>query len=374
MVFKHANVFIDGRFQLLDVATKDDKITQIAESIDSEEYIDCTGKYLIPGFIDIHSHGCVGFDFTNCTEEELIAMCKYYASKGVTSVLATVMTEKYPVLKQSMLNIKSVMHTDYPGSTILGINMEGPFLGADKKGAHDEKYLRPIDEVMFNELNELSGNCIRLVDIDPKKEGALDFIRSHSKTKTISLAHTSCNYELACEAFQAGASHITHLFNAMNGLHHREPGLIGAMSDFDVHAELITDGIHIHPAVVRMMFKLDPQKMIIISDSMSASGLEDGLYSLGGQDVYVKNKKATLIDGTIAGSTTNVHEALLNCIAFGVKKEDAILSATKIPAKSVKADDEVGEISIGKKANMLITDEDLTIERIFINGKEFFNS
>lgn len=371
MIFKNATVFVEGNFQLVDVATTGDLITEISSSIEADEFIDCNGKLLLPGLIDIHSHGCGGFDFSTATTDEMKEMCNLYASKGVTSILATTMTEEPDLLKQAMRNINTVMSSDYSGSTILGINMEGPFLGVDKKGAHDPQYLRPIDAEYFEELNNLSGDNIRLIDLDPRLDGALDFISTYSKKKTISLAHTSCDYTLGCKACAAGASHITHLFNAMNGLHHREPSLIGTMSDNDVHAELIADGIHLHPSVVRMMFKLDPQKMVLISDSMCASGLDDGIYELGGQKVIVKNKKATLEGGTIAGSTTNVHEALKNCIQFGVKKEDAILSATLYPAKAVKADSEVGEISIGKRADMILTDENFNIEKVFIRGKEF---
>jgi N-acetylglucosamine-6-phosphate deacetylase len=260
------------------------------------------------------------------------------------------------------------METQTKGSRIIGINMEGPFLGADKKGAHDVRYLMPIDEEKYSELNDLSGDNVRIIDLDPNLAGSLEFIKKHSNKKVISLAHTSCTYEQASKAIAAGATHITHLFNAMNGLHHREPGLVGAVSDFNIHAEIICDGIHIHPAVIRLMYKVDSGKLILISDSMSAAGLDDGIYELGGQKVYVNNGKATLEDGTIAGSTTTVYQAFKNIIKFGIPAEEAILSATLLPAKAIKADKELGSIAAGKKADFIIMDQDYNIEKVYRDG------
>ena len=247
--------------------------------------------------------------------------------------------------------------------------MEGPFLGIDKRGAHDPKYLMPIDTAVFDELNQLSGNNIRIIDIDPTLPGAMEFIDKYHEAVTISLAHTSSNYDTAMKAFDAGASHVTHLFNAMNGLHHREPGIVGAFSDHEAHAELICDGIHIHPSVVRFVYKAASSKLILISDSMCAAGLADGIYELGGQKVYVKDMKATLEDGTIAGSTVNVYEAMKRAIQFGVPKEQAILSATLIPAKAIKRENEIGSITVGKKADFIITDKEYNIEKVYIGGK-----
>lgn len=392
MIYKNADVFIDGKFKKADIQIKNGLFTSIEcyEDIltkdtssfpkpaasrendkvqsEKEEFTDCTDKLIIPGFIELHSHGCIGYDFTTAVTGEMEKMCGFYAANGITSILATTMTIDYDIYKKAMLNIKEFKKNQKKGSRITGINMEGPFLGADKKGAHDVRYLMPIDEEKFNELNDLSGDNVRIVDLDPNLLGSIEFIEKHSKNKIISLAHTSCSYELAAKAIKAGAAHITHLFNAMNGLHHREPGLIGALSDFDVHAEMICDGIHIHPAVIRMMYKMVPDKLILISDSMSAAGLEDGIYELGGQKVYVKGGKATLEDGTIAGSTTTVYKAFKNVIRYGIPVEQAILSATLIPAKAIHADREIGSITAGKKADFIIMDQDYNIEKVYRDG------
>lgn len=371
MKFINAEVFVDGKFQRVDFEVKDDKFTIIENNLSSDnkdDCIDCEGKLILPGFVDIHSHGCIGYDFINASVDEIEKMCEFYASNGITSILATTMTINPEIHKQAMRNIKQAIDSNVKGSRIIGINMEGPFLGVDKRGAHDPNYLMDINNDFFDELNQLSGNNIRIVDIDPKLPHSKEFIEKYSDSVTVSLAHTSCNYDTANEAIEAGASHVTHLFNAMNGLHHREPGIVGAVSDNDVHAEIICDGIHIHPSVIRLMFKAEADKLILISDSMCAAGLKDGIYELGGQKVIVKDYKATLEDGTIAGSTVNVYEAMKRAIRFGVPREKAILSATLIPAQSIKVENEIGSIEVGKIADFVILDQDYNIEKVYCSG------
>lgn len=374
MIFKNGIVFIDGHFVKKDIRTEGRKIVEIADDIvQTEEVIDCTGKKLLPGFVEIHSHGCVGYDFSNADLEGLKEMCNHYASCGVTSILATTMTNEFDLYRQAMRNIKQVMENQEKGSCegsrILGINMEGPFLGVDKKGAHDPNYLLPIDEKFFEELDDLSGNAIRLVDLDPCLEGAIEFIEKYHTKKVISLAHTSCDYALAQRAVLAGASHITHLFNAMNGLHHREPSLIGAVVDFPLDAELICDGIHVHPSVIRLMFRAVPEKIVVISDSMSAAGFSDGEYELGGQKVFVKDKKATLASGTIAGSTAQLYEEFLNLLKFGIPEEQAICSVSSNPANSVNCGDIAGSILVGRDADILVTGEKYQLEQVYLRGQ-----
>lgn len=381
MIYSNALVFIDGQFLKADLEVKNGAFTSIdlrntekstASPLDFNQVIDCTGKKIIPGFVELHSHGCVGYDFTTATTKEMEQMCCFYASNGITSVLATTMTIDYPRYQQAMITIKNAMDMDLMGSRILGINMEGPFLGHDRKGAHDTKYLSPIDEEKYEVLNALSGDTIRIIDLDPNLENSLEFIKKHKKNKTLSLAHSSCSYETAVCAMKAGATHVTHLFNAMNGLHHREPGIVGAVSDNDVFAEIICDGIHIHPSVIRFVFKAMPEKLILVSDSMSAAGLSDGTYELGGQKVSVTNSKATLDDGTIAGSTTNLYQSLKNIVNYGVSMEQAILSATLYPAKAIGADKEIGSIEIGKRGDFIILNQNNEIDTVFKDGNVIY--
>lgn len=371
MILKNGKVFYNGRFSDLDIQIQKNRIAAIQEGISDleEEVIDCSGKKIIPGLIDMHSHGCMGFDFSTAGAEEIESMRNYYLSKGITSIAATTMTMSIEEYKKAVINIKEAISSASKGSKIVGINMEGPFLGKGKKGAHDTQYLIPINEAIFEELYLLSGKTIKIVDIDPDLEGSMAFIRKYSKEMTLSIAHTECSYDTANRALDEGASHITHLFNAMNGLHHREPGIVGALFDRDVCAEIICDDIHIHPTVIRMMFKLCPEKLILISDSMCACGLKDGEYILGGLPVFVKHHKATLADGTIAGSTTNVYECMLNTIHFHVPEEKAILSATFIPAKALHLEDEIGSIEVGKIADLVITDMAYELQTVILNGK-----
>lgn len=379
MLFQGAKVFIGGKFMMADFMVDDGYFSEISigdspkahiSSVKPQETMDYSDKIIIPGFIELHSHGCMGYDFTTCDIQGMRKMCEFYARNGVTSVLATTMTHDYEVYKTAMKTIHTAIDTDFSGSRIIGINMEGPFLGADKKGAHDTRFLLPIDNAKFDELNLLSGDNIRIVDIDPNLSDSMEFIKYHSNNKIISLAHTSCNYDTAMKAIKAGATHITHLFNAMNGLHHREPGIVGALSDSEIYAEIICDGIHIHPSVIRLMFKAVPEKLILISDSMSAAGLEDGVYELGGQNVKVENGKAALEDGTIAGSTTTIYKAFKNLISYGVPIESAVLSATLYPAKAIHEGQQIGSIAVGKHADFIVMDKEYNILEVFIDGEK----
>lgn len=369
MLLKNGLVFLNGEFVQTDVVFHQDTITNIGINLKQEEVIDCSDCYILPGLVEIHSHGCVGEDFSTSTVEGIDKMCDYYAKNGITSVLATTMTESKELSYQAMRNVNEYCEHPHAGSKILGINMEGPFLGKDKKGAHDEKYLLEIDSHFFEELDRLSGKRITIANIDPRLDKALSFIKEYKEDKIIALAHTSADYETAVTAMQAGANHVTHLFNAMNALHHREPGLIGAALENPCYTEVICDGIHLHPAIIRFLFQSMPDKVVLISDSMMAAGLSDGEYQLGGLNVTVLNGKATLADGTIAGSATNLYHAMCHAIQFGVKPEDAIQSATYLPAKSIR-NEEVGSIRIGGKADLLLLNKDYSIKTVFIDGVE----
>lgn len=372
MIIKNASVFIDAGFQNVDIRVKEGKFSEIAVNLtteDGEEVVDAAGKKILPGMVEVHSHGCLGFDFCAANQEEIHTMRGYYGSHGTTSLLATVMTSGQDKLRQAMRELKPCMHKEDGLTRIQGINLEGPFFNPQKKGAHDESCLIPLDEEFFDELNMLSGNNMRLLDVDPTLDNALEFIEKYSKKMTVSLAHTICDYELANQAIEAGATQITHLFNAMLGLHHRAPGLIGAFSDNEtVNAELICDGFHVHPSVMRMMYKACGDRILLISDSISAMGLPDGNYTSGGLDIFVENGEAKLKNGTIAGSTITLFEGLRRTISYGIKEEEAILGATIRPAKAVGIAEKVGSIEVGKYADFLIIDEDYNLENVYIGG------
>ena len=361
MILKNAAVFLENRFETWDIAVENGKIAAIGGNLG--EGLDCTGLRLLPGLVDIHTHGCAGFDFDHATAEQLQTMSACYLRHGVTAVLATLMTNPRDLLLEAAKTCGTAP------APIRGIYLEGPFFGPAKKGAHNAQYLSPIDSAFFAALDEAAGGAIRIVAVDPCLEGAEDFIRTVSKTKRVTLAHTPAGYADAQRGFAAGATQVTHLFNAMTGLAHREPGLVGAARAGDCFAEVICDGIHIHPAVLKTAFKALEERGLVISDSMAACGLADGAYSLGGQAVTVKGPRATLADGTLAGSVTFAWDGMVNLIRAGVPMEQAVAAATAVPAKSAGLEEVCGTIAVGRDADLVLCDSDWNIRQVFLTGQ-----
>lgn len=373
MLFYNGTIFCGGTFQKADVRTQGEHIVSVSPSLektDGEEAVDVQGKWLLPGFFDVHTHGRDGADFSDAPVPELVRIRDSYALCGVTSLLATTMTMEENYSRAMLKRIRSAIEEKSGGSRIWGINLEGPFLGPDKKGCHDPQYLRKPDIAWFEELDTCAGGHIRLVDLDPTLDGAMDFIRAFAGKKKLSIAHTGADYETACKAVDAGADHVTHLYNAMNGLHHREPGVVGMVQDREVWAELICDGVHVHPAVIRLTFASNARKLCIVSDSLSAAGLGDGVYSLGGLTVHVNGRRATLADGTLACSVSNVFEECRNVISFGVSPEEAIAAASLNPARAMGLEEKIGDIRPGLLADLLIVTPQMELERVYIGGKE----
>lgn len=377
MLLKNAKMFNDD-FQLerADIAVENGKIAAVgAEASSGEEEIDLNGCTVMPGFIDIHIHGAVGFDTCDGTREAIAKIAAYLAGHGVTSFCPTTMTVSSGEIEKALLTAKQCMEQPPEGAAVRGVNMEGPYINGRKKGAQRGECVRNPDWEQFRKFYELSGGIIKLVDIAPECEGADEFIPRASKLCRVSLAHTEATYEQATDAFQKGITHATHLFNAMPGLKHRAPGSVGAVFDSDsVRAELICDGFHIHPAVLRIAFRqLGEDRTIIISDSMRAAGQPDGDYDLGGQTVLVRSGEARLADGTIAGSTTNLCTEVKNLISFGVPLRQVIKSATINPAREIGIDDITGSIRAGKSADLNAFDHDGNLKFTLVRGKIFHN-
>ena len=244
--------------------------------------------------------------------------------------------------------------------------MEGPFLDPAKKGAHVEKWIAAPDVAFVRELNQDVDGLVRLVTLAPNMDGAEEFIKEMHEEVCISLGHTAADYDCASRAMKLGAHHVTHLYNAMQPFGHRAPGLIGAaMDDPECMAEMICDGYHIHPSAIRAAFRMfGPERVILISDSMRAAGMENGTYELGGQEVTVKDRKAVLKDGTLAGSATNLYGCMCKAVEFGIPLEQAIMAATANPARSIGIFDRVGSIRIGKQADLLLASENLELKRV----------
>lgn len=376
MIIKNADVFTEeGKFVKQDIYIKDGRFVESEMQAGADEVIDAQGCIAVPGLTDIHFHGCVGYDFCDGTKEAITKIAEYEASIGVTSIVPATMTLGEEILTgicKTAAEYRKTSKND-KAADLCGINMEGPFLAESKKGAQNSAYLHTPDEGMYDRLNEAADHMVKLVAIAPEIEGAMEFIQSKKGEVVLSTAHTAADYETALEAFEKGATHVTHLYNAMNPYTHRAPGLIGAATDAGAEVELICDGVHVHPAVVRNTFKMfGEDKVILISDSMMATGLDDGDYSLGGQAVKVVGNLATLADGTIAGSATN----LMDCVRTAVLKmriplETAIKCAAVNPAKSVGIYDEYGSITPGKVANVvLLKKDDLALDSVILRGNK----
>lgn len=373
MLLIHAK-YLDEDFRLVqgDIEIEDGKILQVGKDLPRKEEdlaVDCAGSYtVVPGFVDVHIHGCAGADTCDATREALEAMAAFLLAHGVTSFCPTTMTTSRETIQAALLAAKDMM--DHPmegGARVVGVNMEGPFIAKERKGAQKEEDILPPDFPLFQRFYEESGGIVRLVDVAPEQPGGLDFVEKASQLCTVSIAHTTADYDQAKAAFDKGVTHATHLFNAMSGLHHRKPGVVGAVfDDSRVRGELICDGFHIHPAVLRAAFRLLGDRALIVSDSMRANGMPEGeAFDLGGQMVTVHQGKALLPDGTIAGSVTNLHQEIKNLVSFGVPFEQAVKAATLLPARAIGLDGEIGSIAPGKRADLVVLDENLDIAAVY---------
>ena len=365
MIIKGGKVFQeDGSFLEQAIYINDHRLVDKAEYQDDGEVIDAEGLLVLPGLVDIHSHGAAGEDFSDGNSEGLKKILQYEKRCGITSYCPTSMTFPKERLRQIFASIKGAQTED--GATVVGINMEGPFLDPAKKGAHVEKWIAAPDVAFVRELNQDVDGLVRLVTLAPNMDGAEEFIKEMHEEVCISLGHTAADYDCASRAMKLGAHHVTHLYNAMQPFGHRAPGLIGAaMDDPECMVELICDGYHIHPSAIRAAFRMfGPERVILISDSMRATGMENGTYELGGQEVTVKDRKAVLKDGTLAGSATNLYGCMCKAVEFGIPLEQAIMAATANPARSIGIFDRVGSIRIGKQADLLLVSENLELKRV----------
>ena len=341
-----------------------------SSSADGKTY-DASGCYVIPGLTDLHFHGCVGEDFSDATPDGLQKMADYELSRGVTQICPAGMT----LLEEQLTKVCQVAaaHRDAnkPGAELCGINLEGPFLSTAKKGAQKADWIHAPDVDMFRRLMAASKGLVKLVSIAPEEPGAMEFIEAVEGEVTVSIAHTTADYDTAMEAFRLGARQVTHLFNAMPPFSHRAPGVVGAALDTPIcNVELICDGVHIHPSVVRATFKMfGPKRVILVSDTMRAAGMPDGDYTLGGQPVKVKGKYATLADGTLAGSVTNLMNCMRTAVSFGIPLEDAVWAAAVNPARAIGIFSRMGSLEPGKRANVVVLDQNLELKDVFFRGE-----
>ena len=375
MFYKNARIFAgDFKFHNGAFEVRDGRFGAVLPETVPGDAVDLHGATVIPGLIEVHSHGNSGFDFSDGSYEGLREMAKFYLSCGVTSFAPASMTLPYEVLEKAFATAKRLAEEAPEGCAVLrGIQMEGPYFSYKKRGAQNADYLKAPDFAGFRTLYEGCGGLVRIVDVAPELPGAAEFVAQAKALCTVSVAHTDAGYEDAKAAFDAGATHLTHLFNAMPGIHHRNPGVIpAAVENPNVRAEIICDGLHIHPASVRLAFSMfGGERMIIVSDSGRCAGQPDGTrFDIGGQFATVIDGVAKLDDGTIACSASNMWACLHNVVSWGIREEDAVRAATYNPACAIGAQAEVGSIEPGKVADFVVCDAAYTQKRVFLAGQE----
>ena len=370
MIIRNANVFLeDHRFHKTDVEF-DEKILSVGQIPDGEG-VDAEGRYLVPGLIDIHTHGAMGGDPDEGTQEALDKMAKFYAANGVTSFCATTVTMPEDVLTDAMHAVRDYVRKP-DGAKCIGAHLEGPFICEAKKGAMNPLYIRKPDFEMLKRLNEAAGGKVVTCIVAPDMEGGLEFVEKAKDICSISVGHTMADYETAKKAYDLGATRATHLFNAMPGFLHREPAVVGAAMDSGVFAELICDGHHIHPSMIRAVFRMFPEKVVIITDSLQCAGMPEGYeFEMGNLQMQVRDGAAFLLNqNTLTGSVASLSKCVKNVIEFGISPEDAILSASENPAKAVGAFGDRGSVSVGKCADLVLMDPDWSVSEVFIDGKK----
>ena len=340
----------------------------------AEEPVDVSGCYLIPGLTDLHFHGCKGEDFSDATPEGLQIMADYELSRGVTQICPAGMTLGEDQLTRICRNAARHRKHNTGGAELVGLHLEGPFLCKAKKGAQNEAFLHDPDPVMLHRLQEAAEGLVKLVTLAPEQPGSREFIRGAlADGVTVSLGHTTADYDTALAAYQAGARQATHLFNAMPPFTHRAPGVVGAAFDSpEVNVELISDGVHIHPSVVRAVFQLfGKDRVILISDSLRATGMPDGRYPFGGQEIEVHGNRATMAGdpNTLAGSVSDLMACMKTAVSFGIPLADAVTAAAVNPARVLGIDDRLGTLDAGKEANVVVLDQHLDVKAVLFHGK-----
>ena len=378
-----------GDFKIFSGALNfDEKIISFGKILDGAEIFDAENNFVAPGFINIHIHGAAGVDTMDDDLNALKKFAEFLPSSGVTSFLPTTMTMPLEKIYRALKRIRLGKNFSR-GAKILGAHLEGPFISKKFKGAQAEENILPADFDLIKNFVDV----IKIITVAPEEIGtrnlglgtrvlnqspvpspqSLDFIdRCREKNIVVSIGHSAATYEEATVAIERGANHVTHLFNAQSGLHHRKPGVVGAALDSSATVELIADNVHVHPAAQRIVAKIKPRnEIILITDSFRACGVGDGLSELGGQKVFVKGNLATLEDGTIAGSVAKMNDVLkIFCANTKFSVAAAVELVTKNPAVELKIFDTLGSLEVGKAADITIFDDDFNIKKTFINGRE----
>ena len=351
-------------------AIKERKVMDIPAGV---EIIDAGGKFVAPGFIDIHVHGGGGSDIMDGKYEAVKQVATTHSRFGTTAFLPTTMTMSKDKIIGSLKSIHEAFIKGTGAAEILGVHLEGPYISSEKKGAQKEKDIKKASIGEFLEFNQASGNLIRIVTLAPEMPGAIDFIRwLHKQGVIVSVGHSNATYKQVQEGIKAGLTHVTHTFNAMRGFNHREPGVVGAaLSSPKLILEMIADGIHLHPVAMKILIKIkEIGKIVLITDAMRAASKPEGTYNLGGQEVTVVRGQARLKDGTLAGSVLTMDKAVCNMVdKVGVSLTEAIQMATASPARCLGVESKKGSLEPGKDADIVILNKKLEVELTMVKGK-----
>ena len=375
MRYENGWIFVNGRFARGGFSVENGRFAHVLEDVPGPAE-DLDGALVIPGLVDIHVHGCAGADFSDGDYAGLVRMARHLARRGVTSFAPASMTLPYDALDKAFHAAARLRREGLAdGARLMGVQMEGPFLSREKRGSQNPAYLRLPDWDRFLRLYDAAEGLLRIVDVAPELPGAVEFTRRASEKCRVSVAHTAAGYDQAAAVFDAGATHLTHLFNAMSGIHHRHPGPIGAASEREnVTAELICDGIHVHPSAVRMAFRLFPGRICLISDALRCCGMADGSYSLGGQEILLSGGVARLTGGAIAGSAADLYQCMRRAVSFGIPREQAVWAATALPARVIGRESETGAIADGRAADFVICGGELEPRAVYLGGKRLEQS
>lgn len=378
--FKNASVYAEGKGIIRTSVYFDDKIRQIGGYVAGAEEIELPeNAVVLPGFIDEHIHGAGGSDAMDGNTKDLAIIAETVAKEGTTSFLATTMTQSKENILKAMRAVKEYRETaGEQGARIAGVHLEGPFISAAHKGAQPLEYVAAPDAKTFDEYNAACGNAIKIITLAPETDGALDFIRHIVAQGTVvSIGHTGAKYAEVKAAMEAGATNVTHTYNAQSPLHHREIGVVGsALLLEDLYCELICDTIHVSvPAMQLLVKNKRADKLALITDAMRAKGLADGVSELGGQTVYVKGGEARLADGTLAGSVLRMNRALQNMVEkVGVPLTQAVDYCTINPARTLKMENEAGSIAEGKRADFAVLNDKFDVLYTVRDGKIIYKA
>ena len=368
-LFTNGKVYVDGQFQDTDLLVQDGRVAGFSGKAD--EVVDLGGKLLIPGFLDLHTHGGDGVDVNAATAGDMAKIGRFFAKNGTTGWLCSILTDTPEQTLWCIDQAKAAMAAPITGAQLMGIHLEGPFLCSAYKGAMPEHLLRKGDPALFRQYQQAAEGAVRYITVSPGVEGVVDMIAEIAGHTTVAIGHSGADYETSCAAIDAGAACCTHTFNAMGLFHQHRPGIMGAVLERPVCCEAICDGRHLHPGSARMLLACKGwDRVVAVTDSIQAAGLPDGHYKLGVNDVVVEDGDAKLAsNGVRAGSTLTTGQALKNLVKFtGESVEKVLPLLTANPARLIGMDHRKGSIAPGKDADLVVLDQDLNVTATYVAG------